>query len=77
LRFGRADECPPTATVAAGLPETEERRLQQCEEEIEKLRLENEHLRVSATTFGELAERLNRSLKNGGGRGRTPVPRGG
>ena len=49
-------------------------RLRRYEEEIEQLRAENEHLRSSATTFGELAERLNKSLKNAGGRGRTPIP---
>jgi hypothetical protein len=51
--------------------------LRRYEEEIEQLRVENEHLRVSATTFGELAERLNKALKSAGGRGRTPIPGGG
>lgn len=53
-------------------------RLRQYEEEIQRLRLENEQLRASATGFGELAERLNQALRNGtrsAGRGHTPIPR--
>jgi hypothetical protein len=68
-----ADHSEGTAMAPTGRSEM----LRRYEEEIEHLRIENEHLRRSATTFGELAERLNQSLKNAGGRGRTPIPRGG
>jgi hypothetical protein len=70
-------ECPEQARLAAAAQDTQNRRLRRYEEELEKLRVENEHLRLSATTFGELAERLNSSLKTTGDHGRTPVPRGG
>jgi hypothetical protein len=39
-------------------------RLRRYEAELERLRIENEDLRQSATTFGELAERLNKTLKS-------------
>ena len=39
-------------------------RLRRYEEELERLRIENEHLRQSATTFGELAERRINSLRS-------------
>lgn len=49
--------------------------LRRYEEEIARLRLENEYLRRSATVFGELAERLNDALRKASDRGRTPIPR--
>lgn len=37
--------------------------LQECEDQVNRLETENEHLRRSALEFGELAERLNRVLR--------------
>jgi hypothetical protein len=37
--------------------------LKRCEEEVDRLKVENEHLRDSANTFGHLAERLNGELR--------------
>lgn len=42
-----------------------DRGLDDCREIIVELRAENEELRESAETFGELAERLNRALHPG------------
>lgn len=39
--------------------------LKQCEEELARLETENQDLRQSATAFGDLAERLNRALREG------------
>jgi hypothetical protein len=50
-----------------------QRRLLRYEEELRRLRMENEHLRFSATTFGELAERLNTALRTSRGYGRTRI----
>jgi prefoldin subunit 5 len=41
-----------------------ETRLRQYEEELAQLRSENEYLRRSAQSFGELAERLNDALRS-------------
>lgn len=53
-------------------------RLKTYEEEIQRLQVENDQLRMSASAFGELAERLNQALRSAArvGRGRTPIPRG-
>jgi hypothetical protein len=40
-----------------------EEKLRSCEEEIVRLRVENEQLRQSSKAFGELAERLSIALK--------------
>jgi hypothetical protein len=40
-----------------------EDKLRNCEEEIVRLRVENEQLRQSSKAFGELAERLSIALK--------------
>ena len=37
--------------------------LQECEEKLKKLEEENQHLRESSSTFGQLAERLNTTLE--------------
>jgi len=37
--------------------------LKRCEDEVDRLKAENEHLRDSANTFGHLAERLNGELR--------------
>jgi predicted RNase H-like nuclease (RuvC/YqgF family) len=37
--------------------------LKNCEAEVERLELENRDLRRSSEEFGELAERLNRALR--------------
>jgi hypothetical protein len=42
--------------------------LTQCEETVEHLKEENEQLRESAQTFGDLAERLNTWRKRQGGK---------
>ena len=39
--------------------------LKDCEAEVERLETENQHLRRSAEEFGQLAERLNRALREG------------
>jgi regulator of replication initiation timing len=39
-------------------------KIEQLREEKEELEFENEVLRESADTFGELAERLNKKIKN-------------
>jgi hypothetical protein len=44
-----------------------ETRLRQYEEELAQLRRENEYLRRSAESFGELAERLNFALRSSHG----------
>jgi hypothetical protein len=38
------------------------RTLERCEEEVRRLEEENAHLRQSAQTFGDLAERLRTTL---------------
>lgn len=38
--------------------------LKDCEAEVERLETENEDLRKSAEEFGQLAERLNRALRD-------------
>jgi predicted RNase H-like nuclease (RuvC/YqgF family) len=48
----------PTQSVT-----TMDEALKDCEAEVERLETENEHLRKSAEEFGELAERLNRVLR--------------
>jgi hypothetical protein len=40
-----------------------ESRLALYEAQVERLRAENDQLRMSAQAFGELAERLNRALR--------------
>ena len=57
-------------------PEAAHWQLERYQEQIEDLRFENEQLRLSATSFGELAERLNQALRKSGGGGRTPIPGG-
>ena len=37
--------------------------LQECEEKVNQLKEENEHLRESSHAFGQLAERLNQTLQ--------------
>jgi predicted RNase H-like nuclease (RuvC/YqgF family) len=37
--------------------------LQECEEKVKQLEDENEHLRESSHAFGQLAERLNKTLQ--------------
>jgi hypothetical protein len=37
--------------------------LQECEEKVKELEEENEHLRESSHAFGQLAERLNKTLQ--------------
>jgi len=37
--------------------------LQECEEKVKELEEENQHLRESSDAFGQLAERLNVTLK--------------
>jgi hypothetical protein len=39
-----------------------EQALQECEDKIKELEEENQHLRESSHAFGQLAERLNRTL---------------
>jgi hypothetical protein len=40
-----------------------EHALQECEDKVKHLEEENEHLRESSHAFGQLAERLNRTLE--------------
>jgi len=40
-----------------------EHALQECEDKVKHLQDENEHLRESSHAFGQLAERLNRTLE--------------
>jgi hypothetical protein len=40
-----------------------ERALQECEDKVRHLEEENQHLRDSSHAFGQLAERLNRTLQ--------------
>jgi len=53
------------------------RSLEECWEEVKRLRDENRHLRESSTSFGELAERLNAALdiERRSGADRRLVPR--
>lgn len=37
--------------------------LKECEDQVNRLEVENQDLRRSALEFGELAERLNRALR--------------
>ena len=53
----------PGADDADDLKDCHEKVEQLCEEK-EALESENEVLRESADTFGELAERLNKKIKN-------------
>ena len=49
--------------------------LAECEATVEHLKDENAHLRKSAETFGDLAERLNTKQRPGkGGRPQPPRP---
>jgi hypothetical protein len=41
-----------------------DRELELCQENVARLERENEHLRVSAGAFGQLAERLNEALRD-------------
>ena len=50
----------PTQSVT-----TMEDPLKECEDEIARLETENRALRQSSEEFGELAERLNRALREG------------
>lgn len=74
-RLRRESEPRLRESNANARPESLDGCLKRYEEEIARLRLENESLRMSATKFGELAERLNEALRKASGRGRTPVPR--
>ena len=58
----------------AGKPK--EDALAECEETVEHLREENEELRESAQTFGDLAERLNKQHR-GNDKRQEPQPRKG
>jgi hypothetical protein len=40
-----------------------EHALQECEDKVKHLEEENQHLRDSSDAFGQLAERLNRTLQ--------------
>jgi dsDNA-specific endonuclease/ATPase MutS2 len=40
-----------------------EHALQECEDKVRQLEEENQHLRDSSHAFGQLAERLNRTLE--------------
>lgn len=40
-----------------------EQALEECKETVKELKVENEELRGAADTFGELAERLNQTLR--------------
>ena len=40
-----------------------ERALQECEDKVKDLEEENQHLRDASDAFGQLAERLNQTLK--------------
>jgi predicted RNase H-like nuclease (RuvC/YqgF family) len=40
-----------------------EHALQECEEKVKELEEENQHLRDASDAFGQLAERLNRTLQ--------------
>lgn len=52
-----------------------EKTLAECEATVEHLKDENAHLRRSAQTFGDLAERLNTKRRSGkGGRPQPPRP---
>jgi hypothetical protein len=53
----------PKADVPDDLKDCHE-VVEQLREGMKELEVENEHLRESADTFGELAERLNEKLKN-------------
>ena len=44
-------------------PDDQEQKIENCEETVEKLTEENEQLRKSSQAFGDLAERLNASVK--------------
>jgi predicted RNase H-like nuclease (RuvC/YqgF family) len=50
----------PTQSVT-----TMEDALKNCEDEVARLKTENRDLRQSSEEFGELAERLNRALREG------------
>ena len=39
------------------------KELQECEEKVKELEEENQHLRESSHAFGQLAERLNKTLE--------------
>jgi hypothetical protein len=57
-----------------------EHALQECEDKVKHLKEENEHLRESSHAFGQLAERLNRTLEQerrmGLERRQSPRPKG-
>ncbi len=55
---------PRAARQVPGDREALHRRLRRYEEELERLRVENEYLRQSAMAFGDLAERLNHSIRS-------------
>ena len=40
------------------------KELQECEDKVRQLEEENQHLREASDTFGQLAERLNVTLRN-------------
>lgn len=40
------------------------KELQECEDKVRRLEEENQHLREASDTFGQLAERLNVTLRN-------------
>ena len=69
-------DCATARALASGTEDPVRKCLHRYEEEIERLRTENEQLRMSAKAFGDLAERLNQALQQArpAGRGRTPVP---
>jgi predicted RNase H-like nuclease (RuvC/YqgF family) len=44
------------------IEKTHDNTLEECQEEVKRLKEENQHLRASASAFGELAERLKVAL---------------
>ena len=57
-----------------------EHALQECEDKVKELEEENDHLRESSHAFGQLAERLNKTLQEerraGVERRQSPRPNG-
>jgi hypothetical protein len=61
-REGSADPTAPAQPGAAN--EQRPDPLSKCQEEVQELKAENAELRVSAESFGALAERLNRATRS-------------
>jgi hypothetical protein len=60
-RLGMAEEINNPATPLSQIT----RELALCRERVAQLESENAHLRASAVSFGQLAERLNQELQTG------------